>query len=172
MAREQVVYKGQKLKLAPSMNPLQAVPDEPVLARDANLGGLGMHWYDVPQQLTGEGLLEWEHLAEQFRDQPTRFREADRRAVTAYCECVDLLALATDELRGEGLMVKGRSNSDADRMVKNAAWSMWRNADTAVRAWANALALTPTARRRSGGSEAAVTSPEDNPFLPRQRPQY
>lgn len=153
-----------KLKLARSEH-LQPVADGPSLAADADLGGLGLDW-DTTPRLAGVALAAWQHLAATFRDQPTRFREADRSAVVAFCEVAGMRALAAEQLQAEGLAVQGRSEHDRARLVKNPAWSMWRDADTALRAWSNALGLNPTARRRAGIAEAPA-SPINNPFAPR-----
>lgn len=163
--------KERKLNLAPdAVRHVYAVPDEPedIVVRDAILGGDGLDWLDVPEQLAGEGLAEWERLALQFADQPTRFRESDRFLMIQYCQTADFLSQATAELQRDGLMVRGRSNSDADRSVKNSVWTMWRGFSAELRQYANQLQLTPASRRRAGRVEPdpATNRPEDNPFSP------
>lgn len=171
MAEKSVTYKGKKLKLtpesvdaamagaAPTYGPI------PVPAGTHTSSGIPLlNWYDVPLHLTGEGLLEWEHLAEYFRDDPDGPRETERVAACSLCEAVEMRALAAESLREDGLVVPGRSESDSKRSVKNAAWSQWRGADTAVRAWASALGVTPNARRRATRSTKASATPADNPF--------
>jgi phage terminase small subunit len=53
-------------------------------AKDADLGGLGLTWDDAPTVLDESGRVEWQRLSRVFADNPTRFRESDRAAVTAY----------------------------------------------------------------------------------------
>ena len=93
--------RAPKLKLARSEH-LQPVADGPALAADADLGGIGLDW-DATPPLSGVGLTTWQHLADTFRSQPTRFREADRPAVTAFCEVAEMRALAAEQLRAEGV---------------------------------------------------------------------
>ncbi len=156
--------RAPKLKLARSEH-LQPVADGPALAADADLGGIGLDW-DATPPLSGVGLTTWQHLADTFRSQPTRFREADRPAVTAFCEVAEMRALAAEQLRAEGVAVEGRGDHDRGRVVRNPAWGMWRDADTSFRAWSNALGLNPTARRRAGITDATTVT-ADNPFAPK-----
>lgn len=170
MAEEPIIYKGKKLKLtdesvalarrgaAPTFGP------EPTPAAARLVGSPLLDWTDVPLELRGEGLLEWEHLAFHFHDDPDGPRETERRAVSSLCEAVEMRALAAESLREDGLTVAGRSESDTKREVKNTAWTIWRSADAAVRSWSIAVGITPTARRRAVRATAAKTTPGDNPF--------
>lgn len=144
------------LKIA---RPLRAVSD---VARDADLGGLGLDW-EVRPDLGSAGLAAWDHLAGQFAKQPTRFREADRAAVIAYCQAREMADLAAAALREHGVLVAGRSESDRSRPVRSPAWAMWRDASVQVRQWSIELALTPSSRRRAGVVDAADGA--DNPFM-------
>ena len=125
-----------------------------------------LDWADVPDTLEGEGLIQWEQLANYFRNNPDGPRESERVAVASLCEAVEMRALAAEALRDEGVMVPGRGNEDTGRLVKNPVWSIYRSADVNVRAWAAAIGVTPTARRRAQTKAAAVAkaTPADNPF--------
>lgn len=150
----------KQLKLA---NPLRAVDPE-TLAKDADLGGIGLDFTREPEGLSQSGQSAWQHLAATFASTPTRFREADRAAVTAYCLSVEMAERAAEALRQEGLLIDGRSSADSARSVRNPAWAMWRDANTAVRQWSVELALTPTSRQRARLDAGTDTSSEDNPF--------
>jgi hypothetical protein len=88
------------------------------------LGMVEQPFVELPADLTGVGLATWEHLAATFADQPTRFREADRRAVVAYCCAVEMADEAAKALREHGVLVAGRSESDNGRPVRSPAWAM------------------------------------------------
>nr|NLI50467.1 phage terminase small subunit P27 family [Propionibacterium sp.] len=171
MAEDANIHRGKKLKLTPESVALARAgaaptfgPEPTAALREHDLGGAPLDWMNMPP-LTGEGLLTWEHLANTFMDEPTRFREADRPAVTSFCEVAEMRALAAEALREEGVMVDGRGDHDRGRVVRNPAWGMWRDADTSFRAWSNVLGLNPTSRKRAGGPKAATTTtPADNPF--------
>jgi len=144
------------------VNPVAAVED---VAKHAALGGEGLHWSEIPEDLEGAGLAAWEHLAKVFANDPARFREADRMALTCYCVAVEMEGLAADELRADGVVVQGRSNSDMNRRVRSPAWAQWRDASHQVRAWGDQLGLSPSSRNRMQISDAPAGD-EDNPFAP------
>lgn len=155
---------GSKLKIAGGQDrPLTVVEAEKV-AVDATFGGLGIDWSVVPEDLVGVGRTAWEHLAETFASDPARFREADRRALAAYCTAVEMEARAAEALRENGVLVEGRSREDR-RPVRSPAWAMWRDAQTAVRQWGNELGLSPSSRSRLKLPEPGGSS-EGNPFAP------
>ena len=145
------------------VNPLSAV-DPDAVAVDAALGGIGLDWSDPPATLDEVARDVWEHLASTFRDDPTRFRQADRQAVATYCSAVAMEARAGEALRSEGVLVPARGDH-GQRSVRNPAWGMWRDASTQVRQWSSALGLTPDSRRRMGVPDPASPD-EDNPFMP------
>ncbi|MFQ6172560.1 phage terminase small subunit P27 family [Oryzobacter sp. R7] len=153
---------GPKLKLL-NDSPLRVLDPERLVV-DATLGGNGLDWWVVPGDLEGVGRESWEHLRTTFANDPTRFREADRRAVAAYCSAVEMAAAAAAALREHGVLVDGRSNSDeGKRPVRSPAWAMWRDASTQVRQWSNELGLSPSARYRMKIAEPGVVG-EGNPF--------
>lgn len=152
---------GQQLKIVGGTKPLHAV-DTNRLVADATLGGVGLDWSVVSGELVGVGQETWEHLRLTFQDDPTRFREADRAAVAAYCSAVEMAARAAEALREHGVLVDGRSREDG-RPVRSPAWAMWRDASTQVRQWSNELGLSPSSRYRMKVPEPGVSS-EGNPF--------
>lgn len=152
---------NSKLKLVPHL-----VDAAQLVARDADLGGIGLDWTTVPAALEGSGRDAWLHLADQFGAQPTRFREADRHAVAAFCTAVEMEAAARDALREHGVLVPGRSESDRGRPVRSPAWAMWRDAQTALRQWGRELGLSPAGRRSLAVADLPDDTREGNPFAP------
>lgn len=134
---------------------------------DARIGGIGLDWEDVPEVLDAVAAAEWRRLAEVYRSTPTRFREGDRAALTAYCVYFAAFLLAAADVAERGPVVEGRSDKDRDRQVKNPATVAMREASTQLRYWARELGLTPDARGRSGIREAEPVpdaADGDNPF--------
>lgn len=179
-----IYFEGKKLNLAPDYTPHLTVapedgpmpkrrppyrpdPDPATVARDADLGGVGLDWENVPPSLTGEGLAEWHHLAETFQDQPTRFREADRRALVCYVKAITRLEEVTEVLDTEGFTTAGRSSSDRERLVKHPLLPTLKQFDDSVHRWATQLGLTPAARRRGKFDTDVPKTDPTNPFLPR-----
>jgi P27 family predicted phage terminase small subunit len=136
------------------------------VARQAEIGGNGLCWTDVPQVLNEAGRAEWERLANVYDWNPTRFREGDRAAVTAYCVYYAAFLAAQGDVSERGPLVEGRSDKDRGRLVKNPATVAMREASTQLRYWARELGLTPDARGRMGLSDAPKADPanDDNPF--------
>lgn len=131
------------------------------LAKDADLGGLGLNWDTEPT--LGDGALKlWRDLAAVFRDTPTRFRESDRSLLSRYCAVSALADEAEALLFSEGLMVAGRSESDAGRTVKNPANQLLRDYVMMQLSLARALALGPVARTRQGIRELEAPEPEED----------
>lgn len=149
-----------KLKLAPSVG---IVDPAAVIAHDAQAGGLGIDWQREPDGMGPAAVEVWRHLAVTFADDATRFREADRTAISSYAMAVEMQAAAGDALREHGVLVEGRSSPDAGRPVRSPAWAMWRDATTAVRQWSDVLGLTPSARARMRVPDLAPSS-ANNPF--------
>ena len=150
------------LKLRPS---LAVVPDE----HEARVGGIGLDFEDVPAMLDADGRAEWHRLAGIYERTPTRFREGDRAAVTAYCAYFAAFRQAAADVAERGTVVEGRSARDRGRMVKNPATVAMREASTQLRYWARELGLTPDARGRAGIREAEPPPPggaSRNPFTP------
>lgn len=137
-----------------------------MLAKDADLGGIGLGFAEMPADLTGVGVKTWQHLAATFSDQPTRFREADRRAVAAYCCAVEMADEAAKALREHGVLVEGRSEADKGRPVRSPAWAMWRDASVQVRQWSAELGLSPSARARIRLPDDQYNRNANNPFSP------
>jgi P27 family predicted phage terminase small subunit len=153
---------GERLKIVGGTGALAAVPAEVV--KHAALGGVGLDWSTVPEDLAGAGRETWLGLAATFREDPVRFREADRRAVATYCRCVEMEAKAAAALVEHGVVVEGRSESDKrSRPVRSPAWAMWRDAQASVRQWGNELGLSPSSRSRMKVPEPSVPG-ESNPF--------
>ncbi len=135
------------------------------LNADAKIGGVGLDFDDEPALLDAAGLAEWRRLAGVFEDQPTRFREADRAALTAFCGFWSAYAAAAADVAARGPVVEGRGDHDRDRTVKNPATVAMREASTQLRYWARELGLTPDARARIGIAEAPTDQPgEGGPF--------
>jgi P27 family predicted phage terminase small subunit len=141
-------------------------PDPAVrLAKEAEIGGLGLDWTDQPEILDEPGLQEWERLALVYANDATRFREGERAAVTAYCSYWSAFAAAARDVRDRGPVVEGRSDMDRGRMVKNPATVAMREASQQLRYWARELGLTTDARVRIGLTDAGdEKDDDDNPF--------
>ena len=119
-------------------------------ATDAKVGGIGLDFEVVPAMLDDAGRAEFERLGVVFEDQPTRFREGDRAILTAYCLTWSLYLMTAAELASTGVLVKGRSESDRARMVKNPALVALTQTSSQLRYLARELGLTPDARGRMG----------------------
>ncbi|MET7431968.1 phage terminase small subunit P27 family [Streptomyces flaveolus] len=150
------IPKGLKIKAA-----------EPALrlAKEAEIGGLGLDWADRPDILDAAGLTEWDRLASVYAHDATRFREGERAAVTAYCAYWSAFQAAQRDVRDRGPVVEGRSDMDRGRLVKNPATVAMREASTQLRYWARELGLTTDARVRIGLADAGEQkNDDDNPF--------
>ncbi|GEK03505.1 phage terminase small subunit P27 family [Streptomyces sp. 1-11] len=151
------IPKGLKIKTA-----------EPALriAREAEIGGLGLDWSVRPAGMDAVGLAEWDRLAEVYAHDATRFREGERAAVTAYCAYWSAFEAARKDVAERGTVVEGRSDMDRGRLVKNPALVAMREASQQLRYWARELGLTTDARVRIGLTEAGddKTRDDDNPF--------
>lgn len=134
------------------------------VARDAELGGLGLDFADVPEQLDDAGRARWDHLAKEYANNPTRFREGDRMAVTAYCIWSSMYLRACQDIKERGQVVEGRSSADRGQTVRNPYVQFAREASQQLRYWARELGLTPDARGRLGLPEGDGTPDEENPF--------
>ena len=119
-------------------------------ATDAKVGGIGLDFEVVPAMLDDAGRAEFLRLGVVFADQPTRFREGDRAILTAYCLTWSLYVSTAAVLAAEGVLVKGRSESDRARMVKNPALVALTQTSSQLRYLARELGLTPDARGRMG----------------------
>jgi P27 family predicted phage terminase small subunit len=153
------------LKIPPG---LKILPPKAALAiaKDAEIGGLGLDWTDRPDLLDETGLALWESLAERFAQQATRFREGEREAVIAYCAWWSAFAAAQRDLRDRGPVVEGRSDMDRGRLVKNPSSVAMREASQQLRYWARELGLTTDARVRIGLADAGDDQhDDDNPFV-------
>jgi phage terminase small subunit len=114
------------------------LPSEPriQLSRDVEVGGNGLDFADVPDLLDADGVAEWQRLGRVFQTQPTRFREGDRAAVTAYAAYWSAFRRAASEVAARGPLVEGRTAADRDRLVKNPATVRpRRNFDTSRASW-------------------------------------
>ncbi|WP_435245866.1 phage terminase small subunit P27 family [Streptomyces sp. NRRL F-5630] len=146
---------------------LKILGPEPALriAKEAEIGGLGLDWAERPAVLDVVGLEEWDRLAEVYAHDATRFREGERAAVIAYCSFWSAFCRAAEDVRDRGPVVEGRSDMDRGRVVKNPATVAMREASQQLRYWARELGLTTDARVRIGLSEAGdSSSDDDNPF--------
>ncbi|MFB7474578.1 phage terminase small subunit P27 family [Kitasatospora sp. NPDC056184] len=150
------IPKGLKV-LAP---PARAL----AVARDAELGGLGLNFADVPEQLDATGRAKWQHLAKEYEQNPTRFREGDRMAVTAYCMWSSLYLAAAADIKQRGAVVEGRSAEDRGRTVRNPYVQFAREASQQLRYWCRELGLTPDSRGRLGLADGETPEDTDNPF--------
>jgi phage terminase small subunit len=141
-------------------------PMKPVgtASKDATLGGLGLDWDEIPPVLDEGARAAWEHLHASFSDQPVRFREGDRAAVTAYALARSLHERSYTELLEDGLQVQGRSSADRGRQVKSPAFQLWRDSGTALRHWVRELALSPDSRGGTGITEEQELDDANNPF--------
>ncbi|MFJ4879348.1 phage terminase small subunit P27 family [Streptomyces sp. NPDC088745] len=145
---------------------LKILPPKTALAvaKDAEIGGLGLDWSARPDLLDADGLALWDDLAERFAQQATRFREGEREAVIAYCCWWSAFAAAQRDLMTRGPVVEGRSDMDRGRMVKNPASVAMREASQQFRYWARELGLTTDARVRIGLADQGEPNDDDNPF--------
>jgi phage terminase small subunit len=134
--------------------------DGSAVAKDAELGGLGLDWDRLPDGLGVGALALWSELGDVFRSTPTRFRESDRSLLSRYCAVSALADEAEALLFAEGLMVPGRSESDAGRSVKNPANQLLRDYVMMQLSLARALALGPVARTRQGIRELESPEPD------------
>jgi phage terminase small subunit len=134
--------------------------------RDAERGGLGLDWSKVPRDVEAcaDALGEWERLAAEYANAPTRFREGDRQSVTAYCLTLALYLEASRHLMGDGMVVDGRSAADRGRVVRSPWMTVWTQAGTALRHWARECALTVDSRGRTGLVDDGKREPDDSPF--------
>lgn len=151
------IPKGLKIKAS-----------EPALriAKEAEIGGLGLDWSDRPDILDDAGLQEWDRLASVYAMDATRFREGERAAVTAYCAYWSAFRAAQTDVRDRGPVVEGRSDMDRGRLVKNPSTVAMREASQQLRYWARELGLTTDARVRIGLTDAGDDrkNDDDNPF--------
>jgi len=140
--------------------------DDPsiVAVAEADLGGIGVDFDDVPDLLDAAGVREWSRLGAVFAHNPTRFRESDRPALTAYCVFLSQFDAAVRDVADRGAMVPGRSERDEGRLVKNASLVLMQQASTQVRYWARELALTPDSRGRTGIRDEPKNAEKGNPF--------
>lgn len=145
---------------------LNILAPEPALriAKEAEIGGLGLDWSRQPDILDGEGLAEWLRLADVYAHDAVRFREGERAALIAYCAYWSAFCAAAADLRDRGPVVEGRSESDRGRLVKNPSTVAMREASQQLRYWARELGLTTDARVRIGLAEQDDKSDDDNPF--------
>ncbi|MCY0931176.1 phage terminase small subunit P27 family [Streptomyces sp. H27-H1] len=135
------------------------------MAKDAEIGGLGIDWSVQPAVLDDVGLQEWVRLSEVYAHDATRFREGERAAITAYCSWWSAFAAAAADVRDRGPVVEGRSDMDRGRTVKNPATVAMREASQQLRYWARELGLTTDARVRIGLADSSDDSADDdNPF--------
>ena len=145
--------------------PLKLLRQEPqAITAEALLGGVGIEWTVEPDLLDEDGLTEWRRLGEVYATQPTRFREGDRAAVTAYCSYWSIFRGTARDVRERGAVVTGRSSTDRGRVVKNPATVAMREASVQLRYWARELALTPDSRGRTGIVETPERDDTGNPF--------
>ncbi len=152
-------------RVPPGLKLLNPGPPADPVARDAALAGLGVEWSDVPAVLDDAGRAEWRRLAKVFTDDPVRFREGDRAALTAYCAFWSAFMLAADEVARHGPVIEGRSDKDRGRLVKNPATVAMREASVQLRYWCRELALTPDSRGRTGITDDPPKRDDaDNPF--------
>lgn len=144
------------------------VVDPRVTVVDAEFGGDGFDWGTVPAGLSGVGRDTWNHLKATFGNDPARFREGDRQIITSYCQACDVMQMALDVLKEDGMTVEGRNTSDraGDRQVRSPAYGMWRDAAHQARMDSDRLLLNPAARRRAGISDVPNQGQDDNPFMP------
>ncbi|WP_332758915.1 phage terminase small subunit P27 family [Streptomyces sp. MT206] len=155
--RDMKIPKGLRI-LGPAQRSL-------TVAKDAELGGLGLDFGVVPEQLDEAGRTRWEHLAREYSGNPTRFREGDRMAVTAYCMWSSLYLMASQDIKERGPVVEGRSSADRNQAVRNPHVQFAREASQQLRYWARELGLTPDARVRIGLADTADEGQgDDNPF--------
>lgn len=134
--------------------------DGSAVAKDAELGGLGINWDRVPAGLGDGAVVLWTELGEVFCSTPTRFRESDRSLLSRYCSVSALADEAERILFSEGLTIPGRSASDADRPVKHPAHQLLRDYTMLQLSLARALALGPVARTRQGIKELEAPEPD------------
>lgn len=138
-------------------------PIDPV--KDAELGGLGIEWSDVPTVLDESGRAEWNRLSRIFAGDPVRFRQGDRAALTAYAVYWAAFIHAAEDVAHRGPVVPGRSDSDRERLVKNPSCTAMREAAVQLRFWIRELALSPDSRGRTGITDTAPNrEDDDNPF--------
>ncbi|QKV94226.1 phage terminase small subunit P27 family [Streptomyces sp. NA02950] len=146
---------------------LKLIERKPALrvAKEAEIGGLGLDWSNRPGVLDEAGLTEWDRLAEVYAMDATRFREGERAALVAYCSWWSAFASAAADVRDRGPVVEGRSDMDRGRMVKNPATVAMREASQQLRYWARELGLTTDARVRIGLADTDDQGQDDdNPF--------
>ena len=91
-----------------------------------------------PTGMCAPARKEWDRIAPQL-DRLGLLTDLDRTALQGYCECYAHRAAAARLLHTRGMMV-GK--------VKNPAAQMFRDMDTAARAWCAEFGLSPSARAR------------------------
>lgn len=134
-------------------------------SKDAELGGLGIDWSDIPPILDEFGRAEWQRLSRVFAHDPVRFREADRAALVAYATYWAAFVRAAENVALRGPVVPGRSDSDRERLVKNPSCTAMREAAVQLRFWIRELALSPDSRGRTGITDTDPKRDDvDNPF--------
>jgi P27 family predicted phage terminase small subunit len=127
---------------------------------EQQIGGAGLDWQTVPPEVTADdrALQCWEHLARTFADQATRFREGERWMVSGLCQALSVFAMAMDDIRERGILVRGRDLSE----VKNPSTAVANMALGHVRMYCVELGLSPRARNMLGLADKPDQSAEND----------
>ncbi len=101
-----------------------------------------------PTWLSPAGKREWKRVVGLCKHWEGWIQQVDRACLTAYCTAWAAFEDAAKEVAKNGVMIEGRSAPDRERLVKNPAVAVMRDASTTLRYWSRELGFTPDSRGR------------------------
>jgi len=116
----------------------------------AQIGADALDWDVIPKELDKDAVDKWRELQQRYQDTPLRFHENDRDLLIAFCECWSLRQAAITAVRDEGMLVKGRSGSDGNRLVKSPLLQVIRDQTALLIRLSRELGFGPDAAARAG----------------------
>lgn len=112
-----------------------------------------------PAGLSDEVAAVWDRVVHELEGMDLAY-SADTDAIRCYCEAVVQHARASDVLARTPVLVQGIHGN----MVRNPALQVQRDNAATIRAFAQELGLTPSARTSIRGKDAGSGRDDDNPF--------
>lgn len=113
-----------------------------------------------PAGLSDEVSEVWDRVVAELAGMDLAFN-ADVDAIRCYCEAVVQHARACEVLAKTSVLVRGQMPGST---VRNPALQIQRDQAALIRAFAQELGLTPSARTSIRGKEASGAGAVDNPF--------